>query len=117
LNQYVLGQSASLATAFSNGAKPVGQKATIAATGQDIIFTGNLIDPVTVTLKVQDGAGTLTTYTYGVGPTIVRDSVGLYYALLPLTVVGNWLYAFEGDPTTNVAKLGFNTFTVVAAPF
>lgn len=41
-----------------------------------------VIDPTAVFLLVKDPNDTQTTYTYGVGSTIVRDSTGTYHALI-----------------------------------
>lgn len=58
-----------------------------------------LTDPTAVTFKMKDPARTLTTYTYGVGATVVKDSTGTYHANVQLTTVGQWDYRWEGTGT------------------
>lgn len=50
---------------------------------------GALTDPSTLTLKVRDHEGTITTYLYPATP-IVRDSIGEYHADVVLTDGGMW---------------------------
>src|SRR5258708_2197655 len=55
-------------------------------------------DPAAITLKTIPRAvgGTVTTYTFGVGAVIVRDSLGHYHANIPTTIDGNWQWRAEG---------------------
>jgi len=57
---------------------------------------GTAIDPTTLTLTVKPGDGTATTYTYGVGSTIVKDSTGNYHAdyTVPTGTGGTVYYKF-----------------------
>ena len=52
-------------------------------------------DPTTVTLKVKDPDGTITTYTYA-GGTVTKTSTGLYYKDVSVSNDGVWYYRFEG---------------------
>jgi len=52
----------------------------------------SLIDPSAVYLWVKDPDNTETSFTYGVGTKIVKDSTGTYYALLDTTgFEGMWV--------------------------
>lgn len=54
--------------------------------------SGTLIDPTAVYLKYRDPAGMTTTLTYGVDAALVRESLGIYYAAIPITASGDWHY-------------------------
>lgn len=62
-------------------------------------------DPTTVTLKVKDPAGTITTYTYA-GSTITKSGTGVYYKDLALSSSGTWYYGFTGTGTCAAASEG-----------
>lgn len=51
---------------------------------------GDLADPTTVTLTIKQPGGATTTYTYGVGQTIIKDAVGTYAAYIVCGVEGRW---------------------------
>ncbi len=51
---------------------------------------GTLVDPVTLTLRVRDHEGEVTTYEWGTDDIVVRDSLGLFHADVPLTAAGMW---------------------------
>ena len=59
---------------------------------------GAAADPTTVILYVKKaGETSYTTYTYGVGIVVVKDSTGNYHADLVLDEgVGTWLFEWEG---------------------
>lgn len=58
--------------------------------------SGALIDPSTVKLRVVASDGTtITNYTIGGSPAIVRLSLGVYYADIPVAMVGTWHYRWE----------------------
>jgi hypothetical protein len=54
---------------------------------------GVLTDPTTVTLKVKDPAGVVTTYTYS-GGQITKDSTGNYHRDLTPSLAGRWYYRY-----------------------
>ena len=54
--------------------------------------TGMPLDPDVVMLSVLDATGTLTTYTFGSGGMIVKDSIGDYHADLNGNSAGIWSY-------------------------
>ncbi len=51
---------------------------------------GTLVDPETLTLRVRDHEGEVTTYEWGTDAIVVRDSLGLFHADVPLTAAGMW---------------------------
>lgn len=63
--------------------------------------SGVLTDPTTLTLKVRNPAGTITTYVSPVAP-IVHDSTGVYSAGIPLTAAGMWVIQWS---TTEPAQV------------
>jgi hypothetical protein len=61
---------------------------------------GELKDPTTVTVKVQDATGAQTIYTFAAAE-VVRDSEGVYHKDIEITKPstgggGVWYYRFEG---------------------
>jgi hypothetical protein len=52
-------------------------------------------DPTTVTLKVKDSDGTISTYTYALAQ-ITKLSTGIYYKDVTVSNDGLWYYRFEG---------------------
>lgn len=68
-------------------------------------------DPDTVTLRVENPAGTVTSYTYA-AEDLVKDGVGIYYYDLDLDTPGQWFYRFEGTGDCQAAAQG--GFTVTA---
>lgn len=57
---------------------------------------GSPADPTTTTLMVKDPTGTETTYTFGVDPGVVQDSVGAYHMELTASISGVWIYKWRG---------------------
>ncbi len=68
---------------------------------------GALTDPTTVRLlwRVYSN-GDLTTWVYGVDAEIVRDSIGLFHADIPITEAGTHSFRWEGDGTVTAAEEG-----------
>jgi len=64
-----------------------------------------LTDPTTVTLKVKDSDGTISTYTYS-GGTVTKLSTGIYYKDVTVSNDGIWYYKFESTGTVTAAKEG-----------
>jgi hypothetical protein len=71
-------------------------------------------DPTTVTLKVKDSDGTISTYTYA-GGTITKLSTGIYYKDVTVSNDGIWYYRFEG--TGSCIAAGENSFEVRRSEF
>lgn len=75
---------------------------------------GVLTDPDSLVLRVRDNEGTVTTYTYGeVGSPIVRDSLGVFHADVPLTAAGMWVISWE---TSNEEQVEGVQVSVSPAP-
>lgn len=68
-----------------------GDTITLQATFRDI--AGDLVDPSTVTLTVEDPDGNQTT------PSTTNPSVGVYEAQVDLDLAGWWSYRWEGETT------------------
>lgn len=60
-------------------------------------------DPSTVSVKVRTPAGASTTYTYGVDPEVIKDSVGNYHIDLQPDLEGTWYYRWEGTGSIRAA--------------
>lgn len=73
-----------------NMANNIGDDMRVEGTWTDA--DGSLVDPTSVQMLVLDPAGLVTIYTYPA--TIVRESLGVFYALVPLTESGTWLGRF-----------------------
>ena len=71
-----------------------------------------LADPTTLTFKWKVDLGTTSTYTYGVDPEVVRDSLGVYYVDLDLTVTGTYAYQYmAGGAIENAIEESFMVLT------
>jgi hypothetical protein len=60
------------------------------------LVTGALKDPTTITVKVRNEAGDVTTETYGVGVAVVKSAVGQYYYDFTPTLAGTWYVQWAG---------------------
>lgn len=60
-------------------------------------LAGAAADPGVLRLKVKAPAGAVTTYTYGGGAEVVKDSAGHYHADIALAAAGTWSYRWESD--------------------
>jgi hypothetical protein len=68
---------------------------------------GEATDPTTVTLRLRNPAGTVTTYTYALAE-ITKDGVGQYSKAVTFDSAGYWNYRYEGTgtvPATEEATL------------
>lgn len=65
-------------------------------------ITATLTDPSTVTLKVQDPAGTETSYTLA-GATVTKDSTGNYHKDVTINLAGRWVARWIGTGTVPTA--------------
>lgn len=77
-NVYDIGDSVRLSVTFTVGTTPT--------------------DPTTITAKVRNAAGTVTTYTYAAAQ-ITKDSTGVYHLDITVNLSGTWVYRFEGTGT------------------
>lgn len=66
-----------------------------------VVFTvsGVATDPTTVTAKIKDPSGNTTTYVYGAGVDVVKDSTGNYHIDVTTDEAGEWFFRFEGTGT------------------
>lgn len=53
------------------------------------------LDPTSLIFKVKDPRGDTTTYTYGVGDTVSKETVGSYYIDLTPAYSGKWFWRWE----------------------
>lgn len=76
---------------------------------------GQAVDPTTVTFKVRDPTGAITTYVYGTDAQLVKAGVGNYYADVEATASGEWFYRFYS--TGNGQAAGETRFGVSESAF
>jgi len=69
-------------------------------------LAGVAIDPTVLVFRFKNPAGTTTTYTYGTGPQVVKDSTGNYHVDLSTATAGLWLYWFEATGTAQAVEEG-----------
>lgn len=84
----------------------------------DVAFTTQAdvaVDPGTITVKIKNPIGTVTTYVYGVDAEVIRDSTGNYYVLIDADKEGVWYYRWEGTGANQSADE--DTFTVADSQF
>lgn len=70
---------------------------------------GVLADPTTVTLRWRVAGGVETTWTWTSGtpgPNIVRDSVGVFHADIPVAVTGLHYFRWKGVGVVDAAEEG-----------
>ena len=80
-----------------------------------VTFTvdGVLTNPTTVTAKIKDPSGNVTTYVYGTDAALVRDSTGVYHVDVVTDKKRQWHFRFEGTGTcTAVEESAFGVRTV-----
>lgn len=66
---------------------------------------GNPVDPdEVVRFQVKGPEGELTEYVYGTDPELVRQQVGVFYALVDANTVGWWYYRFWTTGDAQSAK-------------
>lgn len=78
-------------------------------------ISGAPVDPATVTCKVKNPAGTITTYVYGTDPEVVRDSQGNFHCKIDANSAGTWYYRFSSTGDYQAAAEG--EFVVKAGQF
>ena len=83
----------------------IGQKIRITGTFTDI--DGAAIDPDAVLFELSAPPNLpVTTYTYGVGAELVKDSVGVYYIDVDLPTYGEWRWRMYSTGTGQAAAKG-----------
>jgi len=65
---------------------------------------GALTDPTVVTLKWRVAGGTTTTWVYLTDTQIVRDSVGVFHADIPVVAAGLHYFRWEGTGAVVAAE-------------
>lgn len=69
-------------------------------------------DPTTVTAKVMDPSGNVSTYVYGVDAELGKTSTGVYYVDVVTDEEGEWRFRFEGTGTcTAVEESSFGVYS------
>jgi hypothetical protein len=79
----------------------VGDQLTLQSTF--VSLDGVNADPTTITLKVCDPGGTITTYTYA-GGDVTKFATGIYRYRLSITLPGRWLYKWLGAGAVQAAS-------------
>jgi hypothetical protein len=90
--------------ASTAGPYDIGDLVTVSAEFRDA--DGALADPTTVVCKIKDGAGTETSYTYGIDDELVKDEVGLYHLDVSIEISGTFYYRFRGTGAAQAAEEG-----------
>lgn len=83
----------------------LGQLVLVTATYKNTA-SGSVVDPDVVKLDVTDPNGTVTTYTYGSGGFIVKDSTGVYHANIDAGTTGFWYYRWYSTGNGQAADVG-----------
>ncbi len=68
-----------------------------------------LTDPTTVTFKLKTPDDAVTTYVYGVGAEVVKDSTGSYHVDFVCVQQGLHVYSWVGTGAVTTAEDGFFT--------
>jgi len=76
----------------------------VRCTGTFTNGAGAGVDPTAVLFKVKMPGGTITTYTYGTGAEVVRDSTGVYHVDVDANAAGEWYYRFYSTGTGQAAE-------------
>lgn len=74
---------------------------------------GTLTDPTAVKVRWKAPSGAVTTWTYLTDSQVVKDSVGMYHADIPITLAGTHYYGWLGTGAVGAAEEG--TFLAVSA--
>lgn len=64
---------------------------------------GGLADPGTITCKIKQPNGAVTTYVYEEEAELVKESVGSYYLDIQVDAPGTWHYRWAGNGTVTAA--------------
>jgi hypothetical protein len=83
----------------------VGDRVKLSAEIRDLESVGSpLIDPDTLVFKMLEPNATITTYTYGVDPELVRDSVGVFHVEWDVDQAGNHWSRFAASGNVGAAE-------------
>lgn len=75
----------------------------IRCTGTFTNAAGTAVDPTTVTFKVEDASGDVTSYVYDTDPEVVRDGTGVYHVDVSIDEAGRWQFRWESTGTGQAA--------------
>ena len=75
--------------------------------------SGVLTDPTTVSLRWRVAGGVETTWVFGTDAQVVKDSVGVYHADIPVTLPGLHYFRWAGTGTVTAAEE--STFNVTTS--
>ncbi len=70
----------------------------------EFTLSGVDTDPSTVKCFYKNPSGIITTLTYGVDGTLIKDAPGKYHVDILASVAGGWFYRFEGSGTLIAAS-------------
>jgi hypothetical protein len=70
-------------------------KDSLVRISSEFTVSGTDTDPTTVKCFYKDPSGVITTLTYGVDNTLIKDSTGKYHVDIFAQAVGTWWYRFE----------------------
>jgi hypothetical protein len=85
----------------------------VATTPGFVNAAGALTDPTVVRLRWRVAGGTETTWIYLTDSQVVKDSVGVYHADIPVIAAGLHYFRWEGTGTVTAAEE--STFNVVTS--
>ncbi len=77
---------------------------------------GAAFDPSTVTFKLKDPTGEVTTYVYGTDAELVKDETGKYHVDVAADLSGDYHYRFQGSGLIGKSAAE-NTFRIRASLF
>ena len=84
----------------------VGDKPRVTCTFTDV-DTSSQVDPGKVYCEVTNPDNTKTTYEYGVGTEIVRDSIGVYHIDVYLDQAGRWTVRWYSKQSAEAASVHY----------
>ena len=79
----------------------LGNLVRVSATFRD--SSNALVDPAVVKCQVRASSGTITTYTYGASPELVREGAGVYWLDVDASAAGEWRYRWFSTGTGQAA--------------
>lgn len=83
----------------------IGDLVKISATFTD--ENGTATDPTTLEAAFKSPSGTISTFTYGTDPEVVRDSAGVYHLDISITESGRYDYRWSSTGTGQAAEEGY----------
>jgi nitrogen fixation protein FixH len=99
---------------IKNGRLYPGAEMTVSVSFTD--SDGTAVDPDTVTFKLREPCGTITSYVYGTDSEVARSSAGNYTATFTPDKGGRWFCRWESTGTGKKTTAD-EMFIVTASPF